>query len=125
MRIDGAYVFAALFAVFGSYTLLGSYADSKPVKTYEAGTYNLNEFVTKGAHTYKLGLQKGLQYCLSQAISTNTVSSVLVLDKTIERLSLTPKAADSTCFTPNKNYSKIDVKLPAFAVQPINLTVHR
>ena len=125
IRVDGAYVSAALFAVLGSYTLLGSYADSKPVKTYEAGSYHLSEFATKQPNTYKLGLQQGLQYCLSPATSTNTVSSVLVLDKTIQRLSLSQKTADTACFTPTKSYSKIEVQLPVFSVQPTTLSVQK
>jgi Zn-dependent M16 (insulinase) family peptidase len=76
IRVDGAYVSAALFAVLGSYTLLGSYADSKPIKTYEVGSYHLNEFVMKQPGTYKLGLKQGLHYCLSPATSSATVSSV-------------------------------------------------
>ena len=123
LRSDGAYVFAALFSVFGSYTLLSSYADSKPLKTYQPGVYQLSEFAVKSSQTYKLGIKKGLHYCFSPAVLINPSSSVLVNAKTSTRLTITQQNGTSACFISDTSYDKIEVNLPGFVAQPTILTV--
>jgi len=122
VRTDGAYIFAALFAMFGSYALLGSYADSKPLKSYEPGVYQLSDFKTKDAGVYRLGLKMGQRYCLSPVTLTQTDQSVLIAGDKMGR-SMLMTADNAVCFITDANYSRVNVQLPHDALTATTLTV--
>jgi len=125
VRVDGVYVFMALFALLGSYTLLGSYADTKPLKSYAAGNYQLSEFATKTPNVYKLSLKQGLHYCLSPVTVDAQHQYVLVVKQSAERFALTQQDTTNACFVTDKNYARVDIQLPSFVAVPVVLTVQK
>jgi hypothetical protein len=123
VRFDGAYAFAAIFAVIGGYTLLGSYADSKPLKTFYPGTYTLNEYATKNTNEYRIGMSKTLSYCFSPyTVDATHPNILLTADKSVQ-LRVVARAPDVGCVRVNSNYSKVTLRFPQGITLPRTVTV--
>lgn len=112
VKFDGAYMFAAVFAGVGGLLLLGSYASSKPIETFNQGTYSLAKYATDKPDVFNLGLNSKYNYCLSpidnEKATTITISNNEGFTKPVD-LNVAPD--NTVCFNPKENYSKTEVKI--------------
>lgn len=113
-KFDGAYIFATVFASIGGIILLSTYAASRPVQTFNPGSYNLSSFETSRSGEYKLGLNSKLTYCLSPVYSSYSTDISLKYRDNTQPITLTDSTADDVCFRTDKNYDEVTV-----IIQPI------
>lgn len=110
-KFDGAYIFATVFASIGGLILLSSYASSKPINTYNLGSYNLTDYVTSQPDVYQLGLNGKLNYCISPLQDASTTSVSLVSGNTQQPLILNSVSGDTACFKTVVDHEKALVKI--------------
>lgn len=110
-KFDGAYIFATIFAGIGGLCLLGSYAASRPIDTYNLGNYQLSSYATTQPGVYKLGLNSKLNYCLSPMTSGYSTDIRLVGVGMVESITLNTATDDTVCFRSVSSYDKVEVKI--------------
>lgn len=123
-RFDGAYMFAAVFAAVGGLLLLGSYASSKPIETYNQGNYNLAKYATNQPDIFLLGLNSKYNYCFDQI--ENTQSTVISIENDKESyvpVNLNISQDKTVCFKPIANYDKAEVKIVPVPESTVNIRV--
>ncbi|MEK7594156.1 MAG: hypothetical protein AAB436_00775 [Patescibacteria group bacterium] len=118
-RIDGAYIFASVFAVFGGLALLGTYAYHAPPSTFSQGIYSLSKFGTTETSTFSFGIKQGMTYCLSPI---DQKAQILVTAQDTRSQSLT-SVADQACFVAAQTYEKATIQVVNTQLLPTSLVV--
>jgi hypothetical protein len=103
ISLDGKYIFVTVFAGLGGLMLLGSYAFSQPIATFERGDYSLSSFSTGTIGEYKLGINQKLSYCITPLVLDSLAEVILITDSGRQHITLTQTTADTACFKPIKS----------------------
>lgn len=122
-RFDGAYMFAAVFAAVGGLLLLGSYASSKPIETYNQGSYNLAKYATNQPDIFLLGLNSKYNYCFNGIESVDSTVVSIKNNQSFTPVELNTAKDKTVCFKPVANYDKAEVKIVPVPESTVNIRV--
>ncbi|MEK7059274.1 MAG: hypothetical protein AAB971_00760 [Patescibacteria group bacterium] len=123
-RFDAAYIFASVFAVFGGFALLGTYAAHNSPTTFSKGTYSLSQFATDEPNVFSFGIKQGMTYCFtSLAAGSNPQVTISNGEGVTQSFVLTQVTSEQACFAPNITHQKVKAKLPQSNPAPTSLTV--
>lgn len=121
-RLDGIYIFASVFAAFGAFLLIGSYAFSKPAPTNVPGTYKLSKYAVSGTqNTYNLSLSNSRTYCFSG----QSLPSALILNPSSSKptsYALNVSVSEA-CFNPDKSYDSVDIQIFSSSAKGLTIKV--
>jgi hypothetical protein len=117
-RSDGMYVFISAFAIFGSFILLGSYADRNPTAGSTSGTYTLSDFATNSPNSYTFSMKAGLSYCFpDMSFTVGQQATLKAQNGSTVQTAITQAPNQPPCFTAPQTYSKVTVTLPTVPSQ--------
>lgn len=123
-KLDGAYIFASVFAVIGGFALLGTYAAHNSPPIFSQGTYSLSKYKTSEVNTYSFGIKKGMTYCFSSLSAANNAQIVVTNSRSVrDSFTLKQMTLDQACFMADKTYETASITLPQVVQAPATVTV--